>query len=168
MCGSLRAPEVAGTGTVYTANLASVMIKSCGCRSGVWACWRSAGRGSPRHILCLCVSDVHAELLIPSPGRTRQIAVGANVGLYMWHVSDWEKMNVRGCACADMCLGACVHVCVFVCEGLVEGLQDKNLLLLRGSFISMPTQTWLCSRFWSLLTRCCVVSKDCASETKSC
>lgn len=54
----------------------------------------AAGRGSPRHILFLWVSNLHSERLTASPGLTRQIAVAANVGLGMWHVTDLEKTNV--------------------------------------------------------------------------
>lgn len=35
-----------------------------------------------------------SERLTASPGLTRQIAVAANVGLGMWHVTDLEKTNV--------------------------------------------------------------------------
>lgn len=35
VCGSLRAPEVVGTGIVYTANLVFIMIQSCVCLSRV-------------------------------------------------------------------------------------------------------------------------------------
>lgn len=70
--------------------------------------------------------------------------------------------------CAWVCMSTCVHVCVCVCEGFVEGFQGKNLLLLSGSFVTMPTQIWLCRRCWTLLAKCCVVSKDYTSETKSC
>lgn len=54
----------------------------------------AAGPGSPRHMLFLCVGDLRSALLIPSLGLMRQTAVVANVGLCMWHVTDWEKMNV--------------------------------------------------------------------------
>lgn len=53
-------------------------------------------------------------------------------------------------------------------EGAVEGFQGENVLLCSGSFVAMPTRIWFCGRFWTSLTKSCMVSKDCASETKSC
>jgi len=61
---------------------------------------------------CVCVSDLHSELLIPSPGLTRQIATVANVGLCRWHMTDGEEMNEAAhvLTCAWVCTRTCVCV----------------------------------------------------------
>lgn len=53
-------------------------------------------------------------------------------------------------------------------EGFAEGVLAENVLLFSGSFIPMAAQIWFDGRFWTSLTKCCMASKECASERKSC